>query len=352
MAATVIAALGSRGEPMRFKQSQATAAARTWLFHLALSASGADATGLTPVVNISKAGGAFGAAGGTVSEISGGWYKIVFTTTDLNTVGQLAVNVAVGTADTINTCHYVEAVDLTDGVRMGLTALPNAAAGATGGLSAGAVVRGGTAQAGAASTITLDAGASATDHLYEGLLVAITSGTGAGQVRMITGYVGSTKVATVDRAWTTNPANDSVFELSIDNPVLVDQVTVKDSSLTAAKFSNDALAAMSGQLQAEPTRLVGTLTASITSAARSMRGAYDTVVTLAGTFNGATVKVESTEDENATSPVWTDRSSGGLTSDGSVTITGPHSAWRARVSAGTVTSVAVKAANRTPAQVQ
>jgi hypothetical protein len=134
--------------------------------------------------------------------------------------------------------------------------------------------------------------------------------------------------------------------------VLVDQVTIKDGSLTAVKFSNDALAAMSGQLQASPAVLVGTLTASVTSASRSMVGAYDTIVTLAGTFNGATVLVESTEDPTATSPVWTDRSSGGKTSDGSVTITGPHSAWRARVSAGTVTSVTVKASNRTPAQAQ
>jgi hypothetical protein len=70
----------------------------------------------------------------------------------------------------------------------------------------------GTASAGAASTITL-AGGSATDNLYRHALVGIIGGTGAGQVRLITGYVGSTKVATVDMAWTTNPDATSVFRV-------------------------------------------------------------------------------------------------------------------------------------------
>jgi hypothetical protein len=80
------------------------------------------------------------------------------------------------------------------------------------------VLRYGTAQAGAASTITLDAGASSITDYYVGiesnrLAVAITSGTGAGQIRAITAYNGTTKVATVDSAWTTNPANGSLFSI-------------------------------------------------------------------------------------------------------------------------------------------
>lgn len=75
------------------------------------------------------------------------------------------------------------------------------------------VLRRGTAQAGGASTATLDSGASATDGLYVGASIAILAGTGAGQDRVITNYVGATKVATVSRAWTTNPDNTSVFIL-------------------------------------------------------------------------------------------------------------------------------------------
>jgi hypothetical protein len=71
-----------------------------------------------------------------------------------------------------------------------------------------------TAQAGAAGTITLDSGASATDNLYNRQEVTIISGTGVGQSsRVITGYVGSTKVATITPNWTTNPDSTSVFAL-------------------------------------------------------------------------------------------------------------------------------------------
>ncbi len=70
-----------------------------------------------------------------------------------------------------------------------------------------------TAQAGAAGSITLDAGASATDSLYNGNWVCIMSSTGAGQCRLITGYTGSTKVATVTPNWTTNPSSSSVFAI-------------------------------------------------------------------------------------------------------------------------------------------
>jgi hypothetical protein len=71
-------------------------------------------------------------------------------------------------------------------------------------------IRRGTAQAGAATTITLDASASATNDFYTYCMVRILSGTGAGQVRQITDYVGATKVATVG-TWATNPDNTSVF---------------------------------------------------------------------------------------------------------------------------------------------
>jgi hypothetical protein len=68
-----------------------------------------------------------------------------------------------------------------------------------------------TAQAGSTATITLDGGASSNDNAYRQHLIKIASGTGAGQFRTIVGYVGSTKVATVDPAWTTAPDNTSVF---------------------------------------------------------------------------------------------------------------------------------------------
>ncbi len=69
----------------------------------------------------------------------------------------------------------------------------------------------GIAQAGASTTVTLQSTASATNSVYVGSIVTILSGTGSGQTREITGYVGSTKVATVDSAWSVNPDSTSGY---------------------------------------------------------------------------------------------------------------------------------------------
>ncbi|MBI4184914.1 MAG: hypothetical protein HY521_13065, partial [Proteobacteria bacterium] len=76
----------------------------------------------------------------------------------------------------------------------------------------------GTAQAGGASTITLAAGASAVDDAYAGMVIRTTGGTGSGQARVISDYVGATKVATVVPAWTVQP--DATTTFSIDANVL------------------------------------------------------------------------------------------------------------------------------------
>lgn len=76
----------------------------------------------------------------------------------------------------------------------------------------------GTAQAGAAGTITLASGASAQDDCYNGLFVGITNDSPAGaqyQLRRIIDYVGSTKVATIDSNWGTNPSSASTYEILI-----------------------------------------------------------------------------------------------------------------------------------------
>ncbi len=75
------------------------------------------------------------------------------------------------------------------------------------------LVRRATAQAGAVQTITLDSGASAVNGYYSryGMGVLIASGTGIGQYRLIIGYNGTSKIATVNVPWLTNPDNTSVF---------------------------------------------------------------------------------------------------------------------------------------------
>jgi len=76
-----------------------------------------------------------------------------------------------------------------------------------------------TAQAGAATTMTLDASASATNGFYNQYYLRITGGTGTvGEVRQITGYVGATKIATVNAAWTVNPDATTTFAVD-ESPI-------------------------------------------------------------------------------------------------------------------------------------
>lgn len=71
----------------------------------------------------------------------------------------------------------------------------------------------GTATAGAAGTITLAAGASAVTDAYKGMVIAITGGTGNGQKRVISGYAGGTKMASVYPDWQTTPDATSQYTL-------------------------------------------------------------------------------------------------------------------------------------------
>jgi hypothetical protein len=68
-----------------------------------------------------------------------------------------------------------------------------------------------------ATTIKLNAKASAADDYYNGALIRIIAGTGAGQTRRITGYNGTTKVATVDSSWDVAkvPDNSSVYAFGL-----------------------------------------------------------------------------------------------------------------------------------------
>lgn len=68
-----------------------------------------------------------------------------------------------------------------------------------------------TAQAGASTTITLAAGETSVTDFYKRMIIVIIGGTGVGQARYVSAYNGTSKVATVTNAWSTNPANDSVY---------------------------------------------------------------------------------------------------------------------------------------------
>lgn len=72
-----------------------------------------------------------------------------------------------------------------------------------------------TAQAGDTDEITLAAGATSAD--LTGFVITLDGGTGSGQTRVITGYNGTSKVATVYPDWTTPPDATSTYVVGAAN---------------------------------------------------------------------------------------------------------------------------------------
>lgn len=75
-------------------------------------------------------------------------------------------------------------------------------------------VHSGTAQAGSTSTtFVMDTGASTVNDIYNGDRIVITAGTGAEEHGIIVDYVGSTRTATMSKAWVVTPDNTSDFSV-------------------------------------------------------------------------------------------------------------------------------------------
>lgn len=93
---------------------------------------------VTPTINISKNGATVATGAGTWTEIGNGQYYYEFTTGEVDTLGWVSVNIEKATVSRdYNAVVQIMAYDALDSVRLGLTALPNAAAGANGGLPTG-----------------------------------------------------------------------------------------------------------------------------------------------------------------------------------------------------------------------
>jgi hypothetical protein len=86
----------------------------------------------------------------------------------------------------------------------------------------------GTAQGGAANSITLAAGSSAVDNYYVGCTIAIAV-QGSPSTNYIIAYNGTTKVATVRNTWDDNPDATTTYSLTMDP----DGNTVRDNAMVA-----------------------------------------------------------------------------------------------------------------------
>ncbi len=188
-----------------------------------------------------------------------GVYGVTFDATDTATIGEMEVSVVVAGAlpvfdkftvviaavydmlygssaigyianqpvdlNTIKTNPVVNAGTVTFPTTATLASTTNIASGTISALSSGAItnasfaadvgfksVRSNTAQAGASTSITLDASAAGVQDFYKNMLIVLTGGTGIGQARFITAYDFATKIATVS-AWTVNPNATTTFAI-------------------------------------------------------------------------------------------------------------------------------------------
>lgn len=69
----------------------------------------------------------------------------------------------------------------------------------------------GVAQGGSTNTITLNALASAQNNTYLGQMIYLVAGTGQDQARLCIGYNGTTKIATVESNWITQPDTTTMY---------------------------------------------------------------------------------------------------------------------------------------------
>jgi hypothetical protein len=153
--------------------------------------------GLTPTVTLSKNGGSFGSPAGAITEVGNGWYRVGGHATDTNTLGPLILHATATGADPADVLYPVVAFESQDSIRLGLTALPNAAAEAVGGL--------------------------------------YTRGTGAGQINQ--------------------PANGQVDTRWVAGNVTVG--TLVANSLTAAALAPDAVTEIQGAILSDATPFPG-----------------------------------------------------------------------------------------------
>lgn len=108
----------------------------------------------------------------------------------------------------------------------------------------------GTATAGASTTITLAAGLDVSDsNTLKGKYIVTTGGTGPNQIRQITGWNNSTKVATVESAWVTNPASGTTYLIASDHRKLwsLDKVSDWSTIVNPGSRGKSYGAAMAGR---------------------------------------------------------------------------------------------------------
>lgn len=221
-----------------------------------------------PDIRLKKNAGAWAQknAAQTLSHEENGYYEVTLDATDTNTLGllRLAVNesgalpvfedflvVPANVYDSFFSTDLLQ-IDLTQwagsapnslsagrvqslAVAVSNDAITNTALAADTGLRP---AQAGTCTGGGNNTITLDASASSVTDFYKGMRINTTGGTGAGQSRLCVAYNGSTKGATVEPDWITNPVNASTTFAVVGN---ANTPAIATGGIAATSFAAGAI---------------------------------------------------------------------------------------------------------------
>jgi len=166
------------------------------------------------------------------------------------------------------------------------------------------VLAAGTAQAGAAGTLTLAAGADANDDFYNDTRIVIVGGTGVGQARVVHDYDGTSKIATIAPDWVVAPDNTSDYQVQSQSNVhvhelepnalaqiLSDSTAFAGADIAAIKVITDALtAAAAAKLALSAGTIVsGTVNDAVTTPTTTVFAANDITEATADHFNGRVI---------------------------------------------------------------
>jgi hypothetical protein len=150
------------------------------------------------------------------------------------------------------------------------------------------------------TTIELGAGYFGSDNLTKGFRVNVTSGLGAGQCRIVTGYTDSTGSLTIDRAWDIIPDNTSTIEWWYDDAPKLDsslRVYALDgsgnaiSTLTQAQVTGGAYALNSASFSFNTgLDFTATQKTSLGTAVGTAQTGDSYAIVNSGTFGNAAIK--------------------------------------------------------------
>lgn len=221
-------------------------------------------TGLTVTVTLSKNGGTFGAASGSVSEIANGLYKVAGNATDNDTLGPLVLHATATGANATDDCFQVV------GYAPLSTNLPanvaqwngtNVASPATAGYPA----------------VTIKSGTGTGELSLSSGQVILQSGTGTGQLDFTSGVVKSNLTqmgGTAQSATDLKDFADTGYDPSTHK---VAGVVLTDTCTTTTTTTNLTNAATAGDLTATMKTSVTTACTAATPIAASVSGAVGSV---------------------------------------------------------------------------